>query len=194
MSHKKLKPTEETYEYLLTFKFRTPLTGSAFARICDDLDEEFGEGYHFVPEPISEGGIQMVRWPGKIDDKAYKTVRFQSAGGGGHCWPRISSNPDETLGEWRTNFSVVLRSRADIPPPVSDDENSLYHRRPCNKQSKVKPFNRRPWTMGLFAKAFDGAPVWTPVEAQKILRAFRPHGWLLTGKISSARSLRTIRG
>ena len=50
-------------------------------------------GHRFRVEPIIEGGIEFVDWPGKKSSKEFKTIRFHSSSG----FPPITSKtPDDT--------------------------------------------------------------------------------------------------
>jgi len=83
-----------------------PLTTRRIARICDRLSswftEHYGAEYRFEPEPISEGGLQIVAWPGKKEEQ-YKSMRFHIMNDRHTMadWPQIV--PGKTIEEWRNN-------------------------------------------------------------------------------------------
>jgi len=62
-------------------KTYTPLycTLGQVRRMCEMLARAM-PGYEFIPEPISDGGIQIIRWPGKMEG-GYKTFRFVTSQG-----------------------------------------------------------------------------------------------------------------
>lgn len=79
------------------------ITTKHIVTFIDELSRSFGGGYVFRPEPISEGGVEMINWPGKIAG-AYKTVRFHFQAHGG--WPQIDG--DGVLEKWRREQAVVI--------------------------------------------------------------------------------------
>jgi hypothetical protein len=74
--------------------------------VIENLEAEFGPGYSFVPEPISEGGIEMTSWPGIPAEHRgmLKTVRFGGNNSHGPGWPWIS---DTTLQSWRNDQAAT---------------------------------------------------------------------------------------
>ena len=77
---------------------------------------ELGEGYRLEPEPISEGGVQFIAWPGKVGDKPYKSVRFC----GLRNWPLLTSDfCDDTtihLESSQGSLGFFLKAFYDAPP------------------------------------------------------------------------------
>jgi hypothetical protein len=84
-------------------KFRT-ITGRQLVAICEDLEAAF-PGVTVRPEPITEGGLLYVNWPGKTEEM-YKSIRLGST-----CYPRINPENDQTFNELRSERGdeVVLR-------------------------------------------------------------------------------------
>ncbi len=78
-----------------------PITKSDFIAMCELLVEQYGDGFEFRPEGISEGGIVFHNYPNKGD--TYKTMRIQFWNG--VSWPWIHSNVME---EWKNSDDVVL--------------------------------------------------------------------------------------
>lgn len=91
-----------TYTYGFNIKTDSVITTKMFVSIIDHLQGDFGAGYRFTPEAITEGGILFVDWPGRREGE-YKTLRICLHGSGD--WPWVS---DLTLDEWRTGPEVVL--------------------------------------------------------------------------------------
>lgn len=128
------------------FSSPAPITTKTIVDIVDRLNERFGDGYVFNPEPITEGGIEMTTWPNAVQDlnayKTFKTFRFhiepRSCGG----WPTIRST---TMDQWRSN-----------PPAVIWADPKL---RGC-----------------VFLKAFHGAPVWTCDEVTIVMEVLTSVG------------------
>jgi hypothetical protein len=68
-------------------------------RLCELLQQSFGEGYNFEPEAILEGGIVWKDWPGKSGEM-YKTMRFSY----NVSWPSVSDNVME---DWKNSEDVT---------------------------------------------------------------------------------------
>ena len=68
------------------------LTTKKLAILCEQLETSLGPGYKIRPEPITEGGVYFVDYPGKGADH-YKSMRFEIRG-----YPYVS---DTTLDEWK---------------------------------------------------------------------------------------------
>lgn len=83
----------------------TPVTTKTMVRLIDALKHHFGPGYEFAPEPISEGGIQMIHWPEQTDEPrgTFKTFRFHMDSS--QRWPWIGP---ETLSEWRDGRDEII--------------------------------------------------------------------------------------
>lgn len=87
-------------------------TAADFYNLCQLLQKSF-PGFIFEPEPITEGGIEFVSWPGKTE-KMYKTMRWHIYERVGRSvdWPRI--NRGKTIEEWKNNTSLVLAKEGYI--------------------------------------------------------------------------------
>jgi hypothetical protein len=97
---------EATYTYTpgYRFKFEGDITTKTMVELIDSLEAQFGEGFRFVPEAITEGGLELVAWPGAHIDGAYKAMRFRVSSGAGE-WPWITN---ATLSQWRTQGASVI--------------------------------------------------------------------------------------
>lgn len=87
----------------------TEVTKAMIVNVCHDLSERFNEifktdEYQFRPEPITEGGIKFVAWPGKTE-RQYKTLRFHF---NLDKWPIVRGDVMET---WSNNSDVIFRPR-----------------------------------------------------------------------------------
>ena len=67
--------------------------------LCEQLETSLGPGYKVRPEPIIEGGVYFVDYPGKGADH-YKSMRFDLRG-----YPYVA---DTTLDEWKEGPERVL--------------------------------------------------------------------------------------
>lgn len=121
------------------------------ASICRWLDVLSGEGYHFLPEDVSEGGIMMVTWPKKREG-AYKTFQFRGNKGGG--WPRFNGvDAQGILDTWKMALFQTI----------------FY----TNTGGYLE--------LKLLFKAYCGAPSWTKVELERIELAFAQSGFRREG-------------
>lgn len=93
---------------------KTDITTKDFVMVIDALHKEFGNGYQFAPEPITEGGIQMIRWPSILGKKAYKSCRIYIQTGYGK-WPRID---EQTLEKWRSSPEKSIFKSQDFGFPA----------------------------------------------------------------------------
>ena len=101
-------------------KYNASPAGFTFKDVEDttvELNETMPPGYKFAAEPISEGGIEMIDWPGKT--KGYKSIRL-----GIGNWPWLTdgtpSVSDVTLERRYTNlpegqFSTFLKALDGAP-------------------------------------------------------------------------------
>lgn len=143
------------------------LTTKDVVALCVHLNHAFGEGYEFVPEPITEGGILMKNWPEK-QQKQYKTIRFgvdRNSGGSGWPWIR-----EDTFEKWK-----------------SDEKDNLLFASTASISSKANASMEM--KMGTFLKAFNGAPVWTIEELAKVEECFAKIGFRRSGKRPAKKSL-----
>lgn len=152
----------ETYTSGYYLILSRDITNKDIASICRDLNTAFNvDGiteYAFAPEPISEGGIEMVSWPGKTGDE-YKTMRihFSSCGN----WPFIERN---NAVEFMDNL-----------------ETQVIGLKTTNMRNKGRLAPGNPISTCL--KAFDGAPVWTVEELDIFAKVFEQYGITCSGKI-----------
>lgn len=131
------------------FTFPYSITTKTIVDFVYALRARFGKGYEFRIEPITEGGIQMMSWPGKEHARAYKTMRFHIQRG---KWPFIEDN---TFGQWENSPPILLWP---LPP----------------KEAKKK---QKPVDGELYFKAFSGAPCWTPDEVSLVVSATESVGF-----------------
>ncbi len=67
-----------TYCYGFRMRMGRDVTFGDMRRTCRSLNAMFGPGHEFVPEAITEGGIEWISWPGKTAGM-YKTLRLHCA-------------------------------------------------------------------------------------------------------------------
>jgi hypothetical protein len=119
-----------TYHSGFEYKVTTPITKQVFVGLIDELTEAFGAGWKFVTEPITEGGIEITNWPGKLP-KHYKTLRLLR-----RDWPTITPNWRE---EWCSSSDVLL----DVTP-TKDSWNGTFlkafHGAPAWSQKEIDMF------------------------------------------------------
>ena len=112
-----------------TYKIHDKLTRKDIILVIDALNEIFGQGWNFQLEPITEGGIEVVQWPGK-PKHAFKTLRFI------HDkiqWPWITSL---SAAEWRESDKVVLEGC------VFDTYLKAFFGAPCWSVRELEKWNR----------------------------------------------------
>jgi len=118
--------------------------------LIDALHRQFGAGYTFYLDAITEGGIEMTQWPQRDSDEAYKTFRFKFPDPAG-VWPRICA---QTLDEWRAHEAGTIiwqpHDQKHIPQGVLEG--------------------------GSYLKAFYGAPCWNKTELSKMVLALETIG------------------
>jgi len=104
--------------------------------------------YNFIPEDITEGGIEMKNFPNK-KPKHYKTMRIfpKSENRCSGRWPRISQNLN--IDDWKDNYEVIFK----------------------NRESNKK------FLIPTFLKSFHGAPIWNKEELENICQAFNIVGF-----------------
>lgn len=86
------------------------LTTKSVVSLLDSLHESFGPGYTFGPEPITEGGIQMLSTPdGPLRRPMLKTARFLIGKRHGR-WPFITPN---TIEGWRRQPGQEIWNNAE---------------------------------------------------------------------------------
>lgn len=149
------------------FSHRDGLTTRDVVDLCRDLSLTFGRGYAFCPEPITEGGILMERWPEKKPND-YKSIRFHPRGKDQNDrWPRIEK---DTLKNWNTGPNKMI-FRSKLPPePSSKKTCELY--------------------IDTFLKALHGAPVWTRDEVSKLSTCFEALKFHRITKLPTKKHLR----
>jgi len=158
------KESRTYYTYTNGFYARAQanVTRHSIVRLIEEMHREFGPGYTFVPEPISEGGVQMVHWPNisatAKSEGHYKTFRFQWNGDGEEKWPWIE-DPATVVTRWSAAPDVPIWASVEPRRGICVDR---------------KPQLRR---FGIFLKAFHGAPCWTLSEVKSLANAFQRAGF-----------------
>jgi len=156
------------------------ITCNDIALMCTDLDAKFNDyfssdQYRFVPEAITEGGILMWKWPGKIehgDDhrrSMYKTMRITFRRG----WPWIRHDYDCRVEKWLGDNTVICRGQTDLH---LDGGIPLY----STGNSRLT---------NTFLKAFHGAPSWTGEELQLFEACLAKIGMVRKGRYPTKSSL-----
>ncbi len=142
-----------TYTLGFDFKPTMPVTKADIVKLCKRLQEVFGPGWEFRPEAVTEGGIQVTHWPGKVGSM-YKTIRFRYK-----CpdistwsWPCV---PTDCMEKWKDAKDVVWY-------PLS-------------------PRPRMQWCY-TWLKAFHHAPPWTRPELHLVANVLAEFG-ILTRKM-----------
>ncbi len=87
----------QTTTYCVGFGLRMArdVTFGDLRRVCARLNAKFGQGHEFIPEAITEGGIEWARWPGKTAGM-YKTFRLHCHE---HKYPTLQERGGETTAE-----------------------------------------------------------------------------------------------
>jgi hypothetical protein len=146
----------------MRFETNDHFTTKSIVTLCNLLEERFGAGHEFAPEPITEGGLKMTKFPGLVDG-AYKTMRFSVGDSSRRVgWPWITSD---------------ARKRWNALPA----EDLFARRDPEFGSSRLQ--------IGLFLKAFHGAPCWTRDEIRIVAQCFEALGFVSRGKPPSGRML-----
>lgn len=150
--------------------FTNGLSKRQFAALCHSLAERFsstGGTYRFEPERITEGGLEMIDFPGKRGDML-KTMRMHMytkkgrfSGGEFIKWPWIEDDMD-VLTEWTASPDTGIL----IPSGATADTT---------------------------LKAFKGAPVWTVIELGLVRQVMANYG-VRCKKMPSAKILSSPRG
>jgi len=82
--------------YCLGYRLKSgELTTKKLVTLCEQLEAAFGPGYKIRPEPIMEGGIYFVDYPGHEPEMRFDLYRY----------PRIT---DATFDEWKQGPDRVL--------------------------------------------------------------------------------------
>ena len=76
-------------------------------RVCARLNAKFGPGHEFIPEAISEGGIEWASWPWKKAGM-YKTMRLQCDV---HEYPSLKERGGETTAEEHVAYPLTGKKR-----------------------------------------------------------------------------------
>jgi hypothetical protein len=71
------------------------------------LNAKFGQGHEFIPEAITEGGIEWARWPGKKAGM-YKTFRLHCHE---HKYPTLKERGGETTAEEHVAYPLTGKKR-----------------------------------------------------------------------------------
>lgn len=87
--------------------------------MCDLFEATF-PGVKCRPEPITDGGVQLIHWPGKQTQEEYKSFRFLSSQG----YPWIDEGTRDDASFFLSNRGkVVIKLKAFYnAPPFSDAE------------------------------------------------------------------------
>jgi hypothetical protein len=100
-----------TYNHGYKITVTRPLTKGDIIAICKQLNEAFGEGNEFRPEPIGNGFLIWSAWPGKQGSAclggAYKCMRLFACDGGrsGYHWPWVH---DDVMEAWAGSTDSVV--------------------------------------------------------------------------------------
>jgi hypothetical protein len=153
------------------------ITTHTILELIQRLQEEFGPNYSFSPESITEGGILMTNWPGKIDGRypdekqePYKSFRIRLGDYG--RWPWIY---ETTVDNWLNNeaeiiWSPVIKDRGQYGcSHIHTGEACMCVGPPFG--SRRRKFNWMPMKGTTWLKAFSGAPPWNRGEIHAIRRA-----------------------
>ena len=133
---------------------------------------EFGPNYDFAPESITEGGIIMTNWPGKIEGRypderqpPYKSLRFRLHDYGD--WPSVKN-----FHEWSDNEPKIIWSQhmkiRSCGHHSKDDICMCVGPAFRLKRGQFKWGSMKGTT---FLKAFHGAPAWSRGEIHAFKRA-----------------------
>jgi len=147
------------------------ITTHLIVRVCTQLEKSFGEGYSFVPEAITEGGILMLSWPGCTKGQ-YKSIRFHRYRGTG-SWPWLAHASDliKNRHSWATKDAVIIWS-ADTGPYANGRKSQRL-------------------VLQTYLKAMYGAPCWTKAEVRKLADAFESEGFTCT-RVKSVKQLKKV--
>src|SRR5688500_13439555 len=157
------------YTYSILGSFMTSVnedfTTRTAARWCNELAERLGPGHVVVPEPIFEGGLLILEWPGS-QPAHYKAVRFQE------FFSKRTGQPSPGHWKWpwvESPLTAVVDSWHAQPPTTIGTAGT---------------------TRSFCFKAFDGAPVWTRAELKALKEAGEVLG--LTVKLPTNRAIPTL--
>lgn len=128
-------------------------------KICLSLNDKFGEGYEFFPEPICEGGILMKKFPDKKDNQL-KTMRI------------CGRDEEDNYGKW-----PIIHENLNINE-WKDNNEKIYFYVPRFYTNK----NKKKFLIHTVLKAFHGAPVWTKNELLMICEVFNDIGFQIIKK------------
>lgn len=93
----------DTYTSGYTIKSTRSISKLDIINICTQLNNQFGPGYEFVPEAITEGGILWKHFPEK-SEKMYKTMRL----GMYYDWAKV--DPCDNVEYWIKNPGDLCKS------------------------------------------------------------------------------------
>lgn len=163
----------------LSFSLNRPYTTREFAQLCDAI--RIKTDYTFVvrPDPITEGGIKFIDWPGKTESM-YKTIRFHLAKGVAR-WPWIN---ETTYDKWKD--PAIPAENIFIPDEDEHTCKYLNMQPPSRKKTNVPEIR-----FSFCLKAFHGAPCFTPSEIMIVARCLKDQGFVQHGRIPSMSALMT---
>lgn len=104
------------------------LTTKKLVALIEELEAAYAKEIHdgvykFRPEPISEGGIEFVTFPGKCKSMV-KALRFEFGYDLNLSWPLISDN---TFEQWKNDKEDHQLSNVSIRASVDLSCISLFH-------------------------------------------------------------------
>jgi hypothetical protein len=151
--------------------FKRVVTTEDVFNLCVELEATFGPGYVFLPEPITEGGILMESWPGKLPEH-YKSMRFHAKKP--ECFERINgrwpiidqNNPSRTLEDWGSSN----------PEVIWKDEREVINQYGSGRGKTKFALGSGVW-LDTFLKAYYGAPCWTVSELSLVAACFEKVGF-----------------
>ena len=157
-------------EHPANFKCRTAVTTHTVMNIINHLKAEFGPEYDFEPERITEGGIEVTRWPGKTPGM-YRSMRFGWYGYG--SWPSIKRDQGEL---WVVEPEKIIWSPHNFEKECEHRWDTCY----CVQNAGVWIGKRKKkWPVmkgALVIKANDEAPHWTKREMKLVKQIFADVG------------------
>ena len=114
---------------------------NAIRNACVIASSELGDGYNLKPEPITEGGILFVDWPGKKENnKGYKSVRLNMRwlwiNEDGSPSNSLNNNPDAPVGpnSYNDRMCTFLKAFYGAPCFTRTELNAV-----CNALSNCFP-------------------------------------------------------
>lgn len=161
-----------TYMHLdMSFKLDRPYTTRDIAQLCDAIGAKTDNTIKVRPEPITEGGLEFVDWPGKTE-RMFKTMRFCVLKGD-YGWPRIT---EDTYEKWK---NPAIPEEVLFTPGEERTPTSSVLRAPRHKKRKACI------EITFVLKAFHGAPCFTPSEISIVAQCLKNQGFTQHGRLPS---------